>query len=79
MYCCTSVCTLSSIHVLVLQTSTVGCSEEGKFPCMETPADDPTCITELQICDGTADCPQGSDEPADCPTGTDISMVCSHL
>ena len=41
---------------------------------MKTPADDPTCITELQICDGRADCPQGSDEPADCPTGTGISI-----
>ena len=34
------------------------------FPCSET-----TSVSELQFCDGTADCQNGSDEPPSCVAG----------
>ena len=30
---------------------------------------EPFCIDELQVCDGTENCPNGFDEPEDCHTG----------
>ena len=39
------------------------------FPCSETSLDGPTCVSELQFCDGVPDCTNGTDEPADCKEG----------
>ena len=39
------------------------------FPCSEALSDNPMCVSELQFCDGVADCPAGSDEPVDCQSG----------
>ena len=56
---CRDLCTHLSIE----------CPEENMFPCSESPPDNPVCVSELQFCDGIADCPGGSDEPADCARG----------
>ena len=39
------------------------------FPCSEALTENIMCVSELQYCDGVADCPAGSDEPADCQSG----------
>ena len=52
-----------SVYVIVLICMLlhcfVECSEDMEIPC---PQGEPTCIHELKLCDGTADCPDGSDE-----------------
>ncbi len=48
------------------------------FPCSESPPEDPVCVSELQFCDGIADCPEGSDEPVDCPRG-ESKVLCRKL
>ena len=41
------------------------CSEVNTFQCMN----DSVCVNELQLCDGVADCPSGTDESIGCGTG----------
>ena len=45
------------------------CSGNNTFACLDTTPDEPLCVDELQVCDGTENCPNGFDEPADCHTG----------
>jgi len=41
----------------------------NEFPCSDVPPNIPTNVTELQFCDGVADCVNGSDELAHCSMG----------
>ena len=41
----------------------------NEFPCSDVPSNIPTNVTELQFCDGVADCASGSDEPEYCSMG----------
>lgn len=43
----------------------------NKFPCSAT-----TSVSELQFCDGTADCQNGSDEPPSCLAGILVYVIC---
>ena len=36
-----------------------GCPEPSNIPCSNGSA---TCVSELRVCDGVVDCPEGSDE-----------------
>ena len=55
-------------HALI--KSSTECLDDNMFPCSEALSDNLMCVSELQYCDGVADCPAGSDEPADCQSGT---------
>ena len=46
-----------------------GCSEANTFQCTNTLFNEPHCLSELKLCDGVADCPDGSDESANCGIG----------
>ena len=41
----------------------------NEFPCSDVPLGLSSNVTELQFCDGVADCGDGSDEPPHCETG----------
>ena len=49
----------------MIKTGEVG----NEFPCSDVPRGLPSNVTELQFCDGVADCGDGSDEPSHCPAG----------
>ena len=53
------------------------CSKVDSFQCTETLFDEPLCVSEMQVCDGVSDCPNGSDESADCTTDEDLSDIVS--
>ncbi len=46
----------------------------NELPCLDISPGAPTNVTELQFCDGSSDCPDGSDEPSNCPAGTHARM-----
>ena len=49
---------------------------ENQFPCKDTEGSI-VCLSELQFCDGTLDCGDGSDEPSDCLSGIAYALfVC---
>ena len=66
---CSLVKTCDNNHRALCTHMSTECPEENMFPCSESPPDNPVCVSELQFCDGIADCPGGSDEPADCARG----------
>ena len=41
------------------------CSEVNAFQCIN----ESLCVNELQLCDGVADCSNGTDESVNCGTG----------
>ena len=49
------------------------------FPCSNASQESPLCVSELQYCDGVADCPDGSDEPEDCLTGMVAWKIVLHI
>ena len=42
---------------------------EGHFPCLNTAPEFLSNVTELQFCNGNADCSDATDEPPYCPEG----------
>ena len=69
-YCCAE-------HLSQLLIIPTECSEVNAFQCTETLFDEPLCVSELQLCDGVSDCPNGSDELGDCTTDQDLSDMVS--
>ena len=61
--------------ILVPCTILAECPMENQFPCKDTEGSI-VCLSELQFCDGTLDCGDGSDEPSDCLSGTACHLLC---
>ena len=51
----------------------IDCPESDEIPCSLQNDVEPTCVSELQICDGITDCPNGDDE-SNCANGEYIHV-----
>lgn len=56
-----------------ISTFNIGIPSE-QFPCLNSTPEFHSNVTELQFCDGSANCADMSDEPLYCPGGTHIAI-----
>ena len=73
LYAVSKILTHQLRAILVIKSIyiTTECSDVNTFLCTESLLNDPICVSELQLCDGVSDCPNGSDESENCGTGKD--------
>ena len=54
------------------------CAKNTDIPCLDQAETQPTCVSELQLCDGTTDCPNHMDEHVNCANGEVVWIMVNN-